>query len=230
MLPELGYYVKIMVAFVGLLLIATMGGLIDRGYERDIGAGKDRFDALRASSGEFHALLLLSLTGVMLICEARDLIWLFLALELVSLPTYVMVAMSRWSRKAQEAAMKYFFLGVLSAALMLYGFALLYASAGTLVLQEMTEIFALQQLTGGLSTLAQIGMLLAIFGLLYKIAAAPMHLYAPDVYQGAASAVTAFLAFVPKTAGIIAIIILLSTFGWEDGLPTSIEMALCQVL
>ena len=226
MLPELGYYVKMMVAFVGLLLIATMGGLIDRGYERDIGAGKDRFDALRASSGEFHALLLLSLTGVMLICEARDLIWLFLALELVSLPTYVMVAMSRWSRTAQEAAMKYFFLGALSAALMLYGFALLYASAGTLVLQEMTDIFALQQLSGGLSTLAQIGMLLAIFGLLYKIAAAPMHLYAPDVYQGAASAVTAFLAFVPKTAGIIALIILLSTFGWEDGLPASIEMAL----
>jgi NADH-quinone oxidoreductase subunit N len=226
MLPELGMYIKAMVAFVGLLLVATMGGLIDGGYERAIGAGKDRFDAMRSSSGEFHALLLLSLAGVMLICEARDLIWLFLALELVSLPTYVMVAMSRWSRTAQEAAMKYFFLGALSAALMLYGFALLYASTGTLVLQEITEAFAEQQAIGSLSVLAQVGMLLAIFGLLYKIAAAPMHLYAPDVYQGAASAVTAFLAFVPKTAGMIAIIILLSTIGWEDGLPASIEMAL----
>ena len=74
--------------------------------------------------------------------------------------------------------------------------------------------------------IAQVGILLAIFGLLYKIAAAPMHLYAPDVYQGAASAVTAFLAFVPKTAGMIAIIMLLSTVGWEDGLPPAIEMAL----
>lgn len=226
MLPELGFYVKIMVTFVGLLLVATAGGLIDRGYERAIGAGKDRFDALRASSGEFHALLLLSLTGVMLICEARDLIWLFLALELVSLPTYVMVAISRWSRTAQEAAMKYFFLGALSAALMLYGFALIYASTGTLVLQEITEAFAVQQENGGLIVIAQVGILLAIFGLLYKIAAAPMHLYAPDVYQGAASAVTAFLAFVPKTAGMIAIIMLLSTVGWEDGLPPAIEMAL----
>ena len=199
MLPELGFYVKMIVAFVGLLLVATAGGLIDRGYERAIGAGKDRFDTLRTSSGEFHALLLLSLTGVMLICEARDLIWLFLALELVSLPTYVMVAISRWSSKAQEAAMKYFFLGALSAALMLYGFALLYASTGTLVLREITEAFALQQATGSLAIIAQVGMLLAIFGLLYKVAAAPMHLYAPDVYQGAASPVTAFLAFVPTS-------------------------------
>jgi len=74
MLPELGFYVKMMVAFVGLLLVASAGGLIDRGYEKAIGTGKDRFDAMRTSSGEFHALLLLSLTGVMLICEARDLI------------------------------------------------------------------------------------------------------------------------------------------------------------
>ncbi|HJN71966.1 MAG TPA: NADH-quinone oxidoreductase subunit N [Phycisphaerales bacterium] len=226
MLPGLGKYIKMMAAFVGLLLVATSGGLIDRGYERAIGAGKDRFDPLRANSGEFHALLLLSLTGVMLICEARDLIWLFLALELVSLPTYVMVAISRWSKTAQEAAMKYFFLGALSAALMLYGFALLYVSTGTLVLQEITEAFSAQQNNGGLLVIAQVGMLLAIFGLLYKIAAAPMHLYAPDVYQGAASAVTAFLAFVPKTAGMIAIILLLSTVGWEDGLPPAIEMAL----
>jgi len=187
MLPELGFYVKMMVSFVGLLLVATAGGLIDSGYERAIAAGKDRFDALRASSGEFYALLLLSLTGVMLICEASDLIWLFLALELVSLPTYVMVAMSRWSSKAQEAAMKYFFLGVLSAAIMLYGFAFLYASTGTLVLQEISDIFASQQAVGDISVIAQVGMLLALFGLLYKIAAAPMHIYAPDVYQGAAT-------------------------------------------
>ncbi|MBC8523719.1 NADH-quinone oxidoreductase subunit N [PVC group bacterium] len=226
MLPELGFYVKMMVAFVGLLLVASAGGFIDRGYERAISAGKDRFDPLRTSSGEFHALLLLSLTGVMLICEARDLIWLFLALELVSLPTYVMVAISRWSSKAQEAAMKYFFLGALSAAIMLYGFALLYASTGTLVLQNISDAFASQKVVGGLSVVAQIGMLLSLFGLFYKIAAAPMHLYAPDVYQGAASPVTAYLAFVPKTAGMIAIITLLTTIGWENGLPATIEMTL----
>ena len=81
----------------------------------------------------------------MLICEARDLIWLFLALELVSLPTYVMVAISRWSKVAQEAAMKYFFLGAVSAALMLYGFALLYGATGTFVFTEMVDVFAAQR-------------------------------------------------------------------------------------
>ena len=166
------------------------------------------------------------MTGVMLICEARDLIWLFLALELVSLPTYVMVAISRWSRVGQEAAMKYFFLGALSAGLMLYGFAMLYAATGTLVLQDMVDVFALQRADGGITPFAQLGLLLIIFALCYKIAAAPMHIYAPDVYQGAASPVTAFLAFIPKTAGIVAMILLLSLVGWENGLPPVVEMTL----
>ena len=201
------------------LLVMSAGGLIDRSYEHAIAKGKDRFHALRSSGGEFHGLLLLSVTGVLLLCEARDLIWLFLALELVSLPTYVMVAMSRWSRVAQEAAMKYFFLGALSAGLMLYGFALMYGATGTMVLSEMQASFAEQKLDGGISLFGQIGLLLAIFGLCYKIAAAPMHLYAPDVYQGAAAPVTAFLAFIPKSAGMIAIILLISLVGWENGLP-----------
>ncbi len=225
--PYLGKYVKFFSALIGILLVMTSGGLVDRKYEHAIAAGKDHFNTLRSSSGEFHALLLLSITGLMLLCEASDLIWLFLALELVSLPTYVMVAMSRWSKVAQEAAMKYFFLGAVSAALMLYGFALMYGATGTIVLSEMVEIFAVQRLDGGSITLfGQIGLLLAIVGLCYKIAAAPMHLYAPDVYQGAAAAVTAFLAFIPKAAGMIAIILLVSLVGWEDGLPPVIEMSL----
>lgn len=226
MLPLLGKYIKMSVALVGILLVMTAGGMMDRDYEHAIAKGKDRFNALRVSGGEFHGLMLLSMTGVMLICEARDLIWLFLALELVSLPTYVMVAISRWSRVGQEAAMKYFFLGALSAGLMLYGFAMLYAATGTLVLQDMVDVFALQRADGGITPFAQLGLLLIIFALCYKIAAAPMHIYAPDVYQGAASPVTAFLAFVPKTAGIVAMILLLSLVGWENGLPPVVEMTL----
>ena len=226
MLPVLGKYIKMSVAIIGILLVMTAGGMMDRDYEHAIAKGKDRFNALRVSGGEFHALLLLSITGAMLICEARDLIWLFLALELVSLPTYVMVAISRWSRVGQEAAMKYFFLGALSAGLMLYGFAMLYAATGSLVLQEMVDVFALQRTTGGIAPFGQLGLLLIIFGLCYKIAAAPMHIYAPDVYQGAASPVTAFLAFIPKTAGIIALILLLTLVGWQDGLPPTLEMTL----
>jgi NADH-quinone oxidoreductase subunit N len=225
--PALGKYVKFFVALIGILLVMTSGGLMDRQYEKAIATGKDRFNALRTSAGEFHALLLLSITGVMLLCEANDLIWLFLALELVSLPTYVMVAMSRWSRVGQEAAMKYFFLGAISAALMLYGFALMYGATGTFVLSEMSEIFSTQRLVEGqIALFGQIGLLLAIIGLCYKIAAAPMHMYAPDVYQGAASAVTAFLAFIPKTAGMIAIIIVVSLVGWKNGLPLAVELTL----
>jgi NADH-quinone oxidoreductase subunit N len=225
--PALGKYVKFFAAFIGILLVMTSGGLMDRHYEQAIASGKDRFNALRTSGGEFHALLLLSITGVMLICEANDIIWLFLALELVSLPTYVMVAMSRWSRVGQEAAMKYFFLGAISTALMLYGFALMYGATGTFILSDMAEVFASQRLGGGdIVLFGQIGLILAIIGLCYKIAAAPMHLYAPDVYQGAASAVVAFLAFIPKTAGMIAIIILVSLVGWENGLPPVIKTTL----
>ena len=227
LLPHLGGYVKFFVALIGILLVMTSGGLMDRKYEHAIASGKDTFNTLRTSAGEYHALLLLSITGVMLICEASDLIWLFLALELVSLPTYVMVAMSRWSRVGQEAAMKYFFLGAISAALMLYGFALLYGATGTFNLNEMAVVFAEQRAGEGISTYGQIGLILALLGLCYKIAAAPMHLYAPDVYQGAASAVTAFIAFIPKTAGMIAMIILLSLVGWNNHhLPDSIEKML----
>ncbi|MCH2146830.1 MAG: NADH-quinone oxidoreductase subunit N [Phycisphaerales bacterium] len=225
--PHLGAYVKFFTAIISIILVMAAGGLIDRNYEHAVAKGKDRFHALRSSGGEFHGLLLLSVTGLMLVCEARDLIWLFLALELVSLPTYVMVAMSRWSRIAQEAAMKYFFLGAMSAGLMLYGFALIYVSTGSLVLQEISATFQAQMAVGGgLTFFAIIGVLLSLFGLCYKIAAAPLHLYAPDVYQGTAAPVTAFLAFIPKTAGMLAIILLLSMIGWERGLPPVIEMSL----
>ena len=226
LLPHIGKYIKFFAALLGILLVMSAGGLMDRKYEHAIAKGKATFSALRTSGGEFHALMLLSIAGVMLICEARDLIWLFLALELVSLPTYVMVAISRWSKVAQEAAMKYFFLGAVSAALMLYGFALLYLATGTFVFTEMVDVFAMQRAEGGIIVVGQTGLLLAIFGLCYKIAAAPMHLYAPDVYQGASAAVTAFLAFIPKTAGMLAIILLCTLVGWEEGLPPVIEMAL----
>ncbi|MFT4592725.1 MAG: NADH-quinone oxidoreductase subunit N [Phycisphaerales bacterium] len=226
LMPNLGGYVKFFAALIGILLVMTSGGLMDRKYEHAIASGKDTFDTLRSSAGEYHALLLLSITGLMLICEASDLIWMFLALELVSLPTYVMVAMSRWAKVGQEAAMKYFFLGAISAGLMLYGFAFLYGATGTFEFHAMADVFADQNAAGGISTFGQIGLILALVGLCYKIAAAPMHLYAPDVYQGAASAVTAFLAFVPKAAGFIAIIMLLSLVGWEGGLPKSVEMML----
>jgi NADH-quinone oxidoreductase subunit N len=215
LMPLLGKYVKMVVCAMGIILTMVSVGMIDRRLEAAIDMGRMTFDPIRANRGEFHAFFLLSLMGVMLVCNANDLIWLFLALELTSLPTYIMVAISRPSRRAQEAAVKYFFLGALAAALFLYGFALLYGATGTMILTEMHAAFAQQAREGTIGPLGIVGMILALLGISFKIAAAPMHFYAADVYEGAASPVTAFLAFVPKSAGMLAMILLLGTIGWS---------------
>jgi NADH-quinone oxidoreductase subunit N len=216
LMPYLGRYVKIIVCGMGIALTLLTVGMVDRRLEAAVEAGRVKFDPIRANRGEFHAFFLLSVIGVMLVCNANDLIWLFLALELTSLPTYIMVAMSRGSRRAQEAAVKYFFLGAMATAMTLYGFALLYGATGSMLLTEMQAAFAAQAATtAGVSQLGVVGMILAVLGVSYKIAAAPMHFYAPDVYEGAASPVTAFLAFIPKTTGMLALILLLSTIGWS---------------
>ena len=230
LMPLLGKYVKMMVCLVGIILTMVSVGLIDRRLEADVDAGRLSFDPLRTSRGEFYAFFLLSLIGVMLCCNANDLIWLFLALERASLPTYIMIAISRASAKAQEASVKYFFLGALAAATFLYGFALIYGSTGTIVLTEIRAAFAEQASSGGINVIGIVGMILAILGVSFKIAAVPLHFYAADVYEGAASPVTAFLGFVPKTAGMLALILLLTTMGWADGgLPQPIMTALWMV-
>ncbi len=234
LMPGLGRYLKIIVCGVGVALAMLSVRLVDRDLEEAIAAGRTRFDPIRLGRGEFFAFFLLSLTGVMLACNANDLIWLFLALELTSLPTYIMVAISRPSPRAHEAAVKYFFLGALAAGVFLYGFALLYGAAGTIVLTEMRDEFLRQAEAGGVSRLAQAGMLLALVGVSYKIVAVPMHFYAADVYEGAAAPVTAFLAFVPKAAGTVAIVLLLGTLapgtaGVPAELPGSIEAALWMI-
>jgi NADH-quinone oxidoreductase subunit N len=215
LMPVLGKYVNIGVCVIGVLLAMVTVGLIDRRYEGDVSAGRVAFDPLRGNRGEFYALFMLSLVGVMLVPCANDLIWLFLALELTSLPTYVMVAISRPPRRAQEAAVKYFFLGAMAAAIFLYGFALLYGATGTLVLTEMRDAFEQARTAeGGIGLVGTVGLLLALLGIGFKIAAAPMHFYAADVYEGAAAPVTAFLGFVPKAAGLLALVLLLGTVGW----------------
>ena len=227
-LPGLGGPIGIVACIVALALLVMTVGRVDRSYEQSIAEGRSTFDPIRSNRGEYYVFFLLSLAGLMLVSTANDLIWLFLALELTSLPTYVMVAMSRNSIRAQEAAMKYFFLGAMSAAMFLYGFALMYGATGTVVLTEMHQVFADQAARGGISTLGIVGMLLALLGIGFKLAAAPMHLYAADVYEGAAVHVTAFLGFVPKAAGAVAFMLLLSTLGWGDGaiLPAPVAILL----
>lgn len=214
LLPNLVPYVKGLVAGVGMLLLPLLAGTVDRAEERAIARGERSFDPLRVTRGEFFAFFLFSMTGLMLTASADDLIWLFLALELTSLPTYIMVTISTMGTRSQESGVKYFFLGALGASVFLMGFALLFGGTGTTHLSEMPGIFYEQAVSGGVNPIAISGLVLSFIGIGFKIAAVPMHAYTADVYQGASSSVSAMLAFVPKTAGFIALMLLGSAVGW----------------
>ena len=227
-------FIKLAALVIGFLLLmvaASLPGQLPMTRDAEQTASGDRggtFEPGNVMRGEFFAFFLFSLTGVMLCAGANDLVWLFLALELTSLPTYVLVAISRDHVDAHEAAVKYFFLGALATAVFLYGFALIYGMTGTTILYSADLSTA--SIAGYISNqiaaqntlppLLTIGLLLSLVGIAFKIAAVPMHFYAADVYQGAATPVTAFLAFVPKTAGFISIITLLGLVGWP--LPTEV--------
>jgi NADH-quinone oxidoreductase subunit N len=207
-------YLKLAVCGMGILLVFIATGTVDKIKQVMDAEAKDgkAFNPGDDYKAEFFAFMLFSLTGVMMTAGASELVWLFLALELTSLPTYVMVATSRDRDNglAQESAVKYFFLGALSAAIFLYGFTLIYGATGH---TEFAEIAAYVGANGA-SPMMVIGVALGLVGVCFKIAAVPMHFYTADVYQGAATPVTAFLAFVPKASGMIALIALL-------GLPLS---------
>lgn len=215
--PSITPYAKALIGIVGLLLLPLLAGTVDRDLDAAIRAGKMKFDALRTNRAEFYAFFLFSLTGLMLTASANDLIWLFLALELTSLPTYIMVTISTRGTRSQEAGVKYFFLGALGAAVFLYGFGLLYGAAGSTDLVEIAGAFRAQAVGEGLNPIAIAGLTISLIGLCFKIAAVPMHAYAADVYQGAASGVSAMLAFVPKAAGFLAIMMICGTVGWVHG-------------
>jgi NADH-quinone oxidoreductase subunit N len=216
-LPGLATYGKAVIAAVGLLLLLLAQGTVDREYEESVVKGA-AFDPLKSNRAEFASFFLFSLTGLMLCVSATDLIWLFLALELTSLPTYVMVAISSKKNRSLEAGVKYFFLGALGAAIFLYGFVMLYGSTGTTSLTGIQAVLGQQMAhSGGINTLATLGLVLSVLGVCFKIAAVPMHFYTADVYQGAAATVSAFLAFVPKTAGFVAIMLICSAAGWRFG-------------
>lgn len=193
------WYVRLIGLSVGALILLT---------NRHVPEERER--------GEFFALILFSLAGLLLVSVANDLILLFLALELVSVPTYILVGLSRRDIRAQEATGKYFFLGAFAAAMTLYGFSFLYGAAGT------TQLFGgpQQSIAGALrldDPIVVLGLALSLGGLAFKIAAVPLHFYVADVYEGAAAPITGLLGFVPKFAGFVAIIRLLSTCGGDHG-------------
>ncbi len=145
---------------------------------------------------EYPILILFAILGMMIMVSANHLLMLYVGLELQSLSLYVLVAFRRDSLRESEAALKYFILGALASAIILYGASLVYAFTGTLAFSEIAEKLAY----GAMPLGAIIGMVFLIAGLAFKLSAVPFHMWTPDVYEGTPMPVTAFFANVPKIA------------------------------
>ena len=159
--------------------------------------------------GEFYVLSLFSIVGMMLMVSANNLLMLYLGLELLSLCLYALVAFNRDSDDGPEAAMKFFVLGAIASGMLLYGMSILYGLSGSLQLSEISDA-VIATTTGSDSNAQRLGMIFAlvfiVVALAFKLGAVPFHMWVPDVYQGAPTAVTVFIGTAPKLAGFAMVI------------------------
>lgn len=153
--------------------------------------------------GEYYALLLFACSGMSLMAASGDLMLTFLGIEILSIATYILAGFKRNDAHSNESSLKYFLLGSFATAFLLYGIALIYGSAGSTNYLAIRTAIGLQG-TPQLTTLIGLGLLLVGFG--FKIATVPFHAWAPDVYEGAPTAVTAFMIVGPKAAAFAALI------------------------
>ena len=156
--------------------------------------------------GEYYFLLLSSILGMVMMASARDLISIFVALEFLSIPAYMLAAWRKRDIKSNEAGVKYFLLGVFASAVMLYGMSLLYGAANSTLLVDLGKSITVN---GGLSALHALGVVFVVVGFAFKVSAVPFHTWAPDTYEGAPSPITAFLSVASKAAGFVALVTLL---------------------
>ncbi|MDP6657858.1 MAG: NADH-quinone oxidoreductase subunit N [Nitrospinaceae bacterium] len=152
--------------------------------------------------GEYYSLILFCTVGMVILASATDMIMIFLGIEIVSISLYVLAGIRRNDPKSNEAALKYFLLGAFATGFLLYGMTLLYGSTGSTKLVMIASAIR----NGGVASepLLLMGVVLLIIGLGFKVAAVPFHMWAPDVYQGAPTPVTAFMAVGPKAASLAA--------------------------
>lgn len=170
---------------------------------------------------EFFGSILFIVVGSMIVSAANELIFVFVGLELVSIPTYLLLYLSKRDQDSQEAAIKYFLLSVFSSALLLFGFAYLYGLTGVSNLKALS--YLMSNAEGVISTgNVSFGLIALVFitaGLGFRMAAVPFHFYAPDVYEGSPTVVAALLAWIPKGIGVVAMLrILTSTIGVGDAM------------
>jgi NADH-quinone oxidoreductase subunit N len=154
---------------------------------------------------EYVGSLLLAVAGVMLAASANELVLVFLGLELVSIPTYILLYLARRDAASHEATAKYFFLSILASALLLYGFSFLYGLAGSMELPVIAQRLGMLP-ADGTAKLARLALVFVFAGLGFKLTAAPFHFYAPDVYQGTSNANAALLSVLPKAAGLAVLV------------------------
>ncbi len=185
---KLGVYSAVFVVFV---------------YARDYLRDRDMF------KGEFYVLGLFGMLGMMIMISAHSLLTIYLGLELLSLSLYAMVAMQRDSVRASEAAMKYFVLGAIASGMLLYGMSMIYGVTGTLTLDGIAARAGAAD-----PTLLAFGLVFLLAGAAFKLGAVPFHMWVPDVYHGAPTAVTLYIGSAPKIAAFAMLVRLL-----VDGLP-----------
>jgi NADH-quinone oxidoreductase subunit N len=154
--------------------------------------------------GEYYLLLLSSILGMVMMASSRDLITVFVSLELLSIPAYMLATWRKRDSRSNEAGMKYFLLGVFASALLLYGMSLLYGVTGSTLLVDIGAA-----LRADFSALEVLAVAFVIVGFAFKISAVPFHSWAPDTYEGAPTPITAFLSVASKAAGFVALVILL---------------------
>ena len=167
-----------------------------------IAVAYDYLKRMQIDRGEYYILLLFSISGMVLMSMAADLILVFMALELLSIPLYVMAGFARPRPESEEASLKYFLLGAFSGGFVVYGVAMVFGATGSTGLESV--VAAIESGAANLPVLT-IGAALILVGLGFKVAAVPFHMWTPDVYQGSPSPVTAFMSIGAKAAGFAAL-------------------------
>ncbi|MDJ0499059.1 MAG: NADH-quinone oxidoreductase subunit N, partial [Acidimicrobiia bacterium] len=176
-------------AFLALLISA---GFLERG---------------RYWEGEYYFLMLASVLGAVLMASSRGLVTIFVALELVTGPTFLLAGWRKRNARSNEAALKFFVIGVLSASILLFGMSLIYGVTGQLTFDRINEAIVLAGSGFADTPLLVIGVLLTLLGFAFKIAAVPFHFWTPDTYEGAPAPVTAYLSVVSKAAGFVGMLV-----------------------
>ena len=164
--------------------------------------GVDYYETMKFHVAEQYALMIFALTGAFLMTSFSNLIMLFLGIEILSIPLYVLAGGKKYSYRSNEASFKYFMLGSFATAIFLFGIALVYGASATFYLPEIKTFIA--QYNGHLPPMLLVGLLFILIGVAFKVAAAPFHFWSPDVYEGSPTLVTAFMSTVVKTAGFAA--------------------------